>query len=215
MPTQSYNFSLDSFTIFNTRSRHTDTDYVSASVAVAGRPTMTKVVAMGDLNNGTFSPELGLTNVPVDDDQAVVFTYAIVNNGHGGPSAVEQALTQATSALANKGVEIAVQSGSTAIGAALGASLGTGVVPLIGTALGALAGWIVSEVGSLLFANCDGPVAAGVRAFTGAQLRAATAYGAFLNVTENNPGTDSPAGCGSNSNYDTTWTISATVSNSF
>ena len=97
--------------------------------------------------------------------------------------------------------------GGGAISAALGASIGTAVVPIIGTALGAVAGWLVSSAGKLIFANCDGAVAAAIHTFTGAQLRTGTGQGRHLGATDHHPGTDSPHGCGSNSNYDVNWSI--------
>ena len=89
-----YSFSLDSFRITDTRSLHKDTDYVSISLAVGSTPPVTKVKKMGDLNNGTFKTGLLFDNVPVADTAPVVFTYTIVNNGHGSQANVEKALQQ-------------------------------------------------------------------------------------------------------------------------
>jgi hypothetical protein len=47
VPNQNYTFSLDSFTIQNTRARHKDTDYVSFGLAVGGQPAMTQTRSMG------------------------------------------------------------------------------------------------------------------------------------------------------------------------
>src|SRR3954470_7347926 len=47
------NFSLDSFRITDTRSRHEDTDFVTVSIAVGNKPAITKTKAMGNVNNGT------------------------------------------------------------------------------------------------------------------------------------------------------------------
>jgi hypothetical protein len=151
----------------------------------------------------------------VDDDQPAVFTYIIVNNGHSDPNAVEKELEQLASKLAGAGAQAAAKAISdalvdtigAAVGAAIGSLVGTAIVPVIGTALGALAGWIVNEAEQLIFADCDGPVAAGVHAFVGSQLRAATHNGGVLQTTDNNPGVDSPQGCGSNSMYETTWKV--------
>jgi hypothetical protein len=68
----------------------------------------------------------------------------------------------------------------------------------------------VGEVGTILFANCDGPVAAGVHVFTGAELTSMTTGGKAVTQTDHNPGTDSPHGCGGNSNYFVTWSIRPT-----
>jgi len=215
MSTEWYTLSLDSFTINNTRSRHRDTDYVTISVAVPGQPTLTQTRAMGDLNNGTFNPNLAFQNVAVDDDQPAVFSYIILNDGHTDPSEVEKNLKQAASQLANVGAQAAAQAIGDAIGTAVGAAVGTALgglvgtatVPVIGSALGAVAGFVVSEVEKLLDPNCDGPVAAGVHVFLGSQLRAATHNGGVLQTTDHNPGVDSAAGCGNNSDYDMNWKV--------
>jgi hypothetical protein len=202
-----YTFAVPSFVIHNTRSLHKDTDYISASVAVAGRPVLKATQRLGDLNNGTYRTAMVFKNVEVADNETAVFTYAIVNSGHTDPNAAEKTLEQAVSGLAQKGAQIAASAVGAAIGAELGASIGTAIVPVIGTALGALAGWLVTSAGKLLFANCDGAVAAAVHAFTGAQLRAGTNQGGHLGATDHHPGTDSAHGCGSNSNYDVNWSI--------
>ncbi len=202
-----YMFSLDSFRITDTRSLHKDTDYASLSLAVGSAPALTKTKAMGDLNNGTFKVGLTFDNVAVSPNVPVVLTYAIVNNGHGSQAQVEKSLEQAGTQLAQKAASAAAQAIGAEIGSVLGASIGTAAVPVIGTALGALSGWLVGEIGGFLFANCDGPVAAGVHVFTGAELAAQTASGKIISATDHNPGTDSPHGCGSNSNYFVTWSI--------
>src|SRR5262249_49766220 len=144
-------------------------------------------------------------------------------NGHSDPSEVEKQLEQIASQLASTGAQAAAQAIGAAIGTAIGAAVGTAIgglvgtatVPVIGSALGALAGWLVGAAETLIFADCDGPVAAGVHVFVGSQLRAATHEGGVFQATDNNPGIDSPAGCGGNSNYDVTWKIarSATAHN--
>jgi hypothetical protein len=207
MDAQKYSFAVDSFVIHNTRSRHRDTDYISASVAIAGKPTYKARQKLGDLNNGTFRTAINFKDVPVADNETAVFSYAIVNSGHTNPTAAEKTLEQAVSTLAEKGAQAAATAAGGAVGAALGASIGTAVVPLIGTALGALGGWVVSSAGKLIFANCDGTVAAAVHTYSGAQLRAGTSQGQHLGEKDHHPGTDSPHGCGSNSNYDVFWSV--------
>jgi hypothetical protein len=200
---------MDSFRITDTRSRHEDTDYVSISLAVGSAPPITKTKAMGNLNNGTFKVGLTFDSVSVGNDESVVFTYAIVNNGHGSQADVEKSLEKAGTQLAQKAADAAAKAIGTEIGTALGASIGTAAVPVAGTALGALAGWLVGEIGGVLFANCDGPVAAAVHVFKGADLASKTANGRVMMITDHNPGTDSPIGCGGNSNYYVTWSIRA------
>ena len=207
MAANKYNFAVDSFEIHDTRARHKDTDYIAASVAVAGRAPVKASQKLGDLNNGTYHTAMNFKDVSVADNETAVFSYAIVNSGHSNPSQAEKTLQQAVSTLSEKGAQIAVSAAGAAIGELLGASIGTAVVPVAGTAVGALAGWVTSSAGKLLFANCDGLVAAAVHTYTGAQLRAGTTQGRHLGQKDHHPGTDSPHGCGGNSKYDVSWSI--------
>lgn len=207
MSTMLCDFSLDSFAITNTRSRHTDTDYISVSLAVGSRPPVSSTRAMGDLNNGNYPVGIAFNNIPVASSETAIFSYAIVNNGHADPTFIEQQLEQLVSTLASKGAQAAATAVGTAIGAAVGASIGTAIVPIIGTALGALTGWIVTSIGGLIFVDCDGPVAAGFHPFTASQIQQATAGGRIAQFTDDNPGTNSPDGCGSNSQYQVTFSF--------
>ena len=146
-------------------------------------------------------------HVTIAPHEVAVLTYTMVNNGHEAPGKVEQALEKGTEGLAQKGAQIAATAAGTAIGAALGEALGTAVVPIIGTALGALAGYIVGDVFGILFANCDGPVAAGVHALTFDQIKAAHATPNGLTHTDDHPGVNSAVGCGKNSHYTVTWSV--------
>jgi hypothetical protein len=69
------------------------------------------------------------------------------------------------------------------VGAALGAEIGTAVVPLVGTAIGVIAGWVVGGIGGILFANCDGVVAAGVHVYSSTDLIQKTAAGHKITET--------------------------------
>jgi len=203
------NFSLDNFRITDTRSRHEDTDFVTISITVGTNAAVTKTKAMGDVNNGTHPVGLSVAAViPKDVDVPVVFSYVILNNGHGDHAAIQSGVESTLSSLGASAAKAATTAAGGAIGSVLGAELGTAVVPLIGTAIGALAGWIVGEVGSVLFANCDGVVATGVHVYTSKQLIQNTAGGHKITETVEHPGTDSPTGCGGNSRYFTTATIS-------
>jgi hypothetical protein len=206
------NFSLDSYTISNTRSVHEDTNYCTVSITVGTNPAITKTQAMGDQNNGTFKVGLGISADLPATPVPVVFSYLILNNGHGSASDVEKGIQAALSALGSAGAKAASSAVGGAIGSALGAALGTAVVPILGTAIGALAGWVTGEVGTILFANCDGVVATGIRIFTSTDLINQTANGHKLSETTSHPGTDSATGCGSNSKYSTVDSISTIAS---
>jgi hypothetical protein len=71
------------------------------------------------------------------------------------------------------------------------------------------AGTWASRIGSILFANCDGTVAAKTWTVNEGTLKIIAAGGSPLKGTDQNPGTDSPTGCGSNSLYEVSWSISA------
>jgi hypothetical protein len=200
-----YTFSIPSLRIDNTRSLHEDTDYVSLTLAVGTNPPQTKTRKIGNVNNGTHTVGLSFDGISVPPGQNAVFTYAVVNNGHASEADVASALEKAGDALGQKAAQAAASAIGGLVGAELGASIGTAAVPVLGTALGAIAGWLIGELGGIAFADCDGPVAAGVHIFTAADL----AGGASVSGTDHSPGTNSAWGCGSNSDYYVTWSVSA------
>jgi hypothetical protein len=103
---QTATFSLDSFRITDTRSRHNDTDYVSFTLLVrdaAGNGTpQTLKKSMGDVNNGTHAVGLSFPNVVVPTNGSVVFNYLIVNSGHSSEGTVDNALETVGGSLAEK-----------------------------------------------------------------------------------------------------------------
>ena len=188
-----FTFSLDSFKITDTRSRHEDTDYVSFTLAVGAGAPQTVTKKIGDVNNGTHAVNLAFQNIAVTPTDKVVFNYLIVNTGHQSPSEV-------VSTLESTGTKLAASAGA-AVGAAIGSA-----VPGLGTALGAAAGWLAGELTGMINANCDGAVAAEQNSLTYSDLVGKTAQGPFTHTTKH-PGTDSPHGCGSNSMYYVNWHI--------
>jgi hypothetical protein len=199
---QTATFSLDSFRITDTRSRHEDTDYVSFTLLIRdangnGTPQTLKK-SMGNLNNGTFNVGLSFPNIVVPTNGSVVFNYLIVNSGHTSESDIDKLLEAAGGALAQKGL------------VAGGTALGTAILPGLGTILGAIAGWLATEISSIFNANCDGPVAAEQVTLTYADLMAKIANGPYTHETPN-PGTDSATGCGGNSMYYVTWHVARGV----
>jgi hypothetical protein len=210
---QVYNFRLDKVEIKTTRSRSTDTVYATLSLAVGTRAPMTRTVAMGDLSEGDYEPNLGFDNVAVFDGEPIVLNYTILNNGHADAGLVENALNQAATTLSNEAARQLATLGGSAIGAALGTAIGTAVVPIAGSALGALAGWLVSKMSPIIFPNCDGFVGAGVHPFTSAELRNQTVGGYSVGATDANYGTDSAAGCGANSVYNVNWSAARVLPN--
>jgi hypothetical protein len=176
----SYVWSLDSFSISNTRSLHDDTDYVSCSIWVDGQEIDKKDLFLGDRNNG--SAQLGIVVGPVHvtkPEQEVTFVFAMINQGHEANSdKTKQELDSALKALATA----------------------TGV---IGSWWAAGATAVIDYVVSLIFANCDGPVASDRFTYTANELWSQTnlATSSFPAPRSYYPGTESSDGCGSNSEY--------------
>ncbi len=201
-PARFATFTMDSFGISNTRSRHNDTDFVYLSAMVGANPIVSVAKSMGDVNNGTHSVGLSLEIDIPDDDTPVVFYYQIIN-GLGGNDAKAKAAQGALNTVAE---EIVKNKAITAAAVTVGAVL----VPLFVSALGAIAG--ITEAGLLLFTDCDGRVAAGFMPFTCSDLIKRTASGQKIAQNANHAGTNSPDGCGSNSQYSTACTITTAPS---
>jgi hypothetical protein len=200
-PAGVYTFTLNNFRITDTRSLHNDTDYVTISVAVNGqKPITLPAKSMGDVNNGTHQVNLTIPNVTVGQNNTVAFVYTIVNSGFNSNS-VEQALQK----IVNAGAEKGAGAGSTALCGLVTAN--PAVASTCGTVGTSAATWIMGKLDSILFANCDGTVAAATHGFTGSALAQGTANGAVISGTDDNKGTDSPTGCGANSRYFVSWTI--------
>jgi hypothetical protein len=165
-----YNFNIDTVHVIEIASYGSDTIYISASLAISGRPTLTGTRYYGDHTDGDYlSPGNFFADVPLADDEVAVFSYVIVNNGHD-QSEIVQKMEDGLVLLGETAAKALAKAGADAAGALIGGELGTAVVPLLGTALGALAGWLVDTIGHILFANCDEVVATGVHAFKGSDL---------------------------------------------
>jgi hypothetical protein len=196
-----YTFTLNSFKITDTRAPHHDTDFVSLAVAVGNNPPSTvPTKSMGNLNNGTYQVMLSIPNIEVPAGETVAFSYSIVNTGHDKDT-VSQALQKVVTAGASK----AAERGAAVLGTAVGGPLG-GVLAVVGTKAGT---WLAGKIGAIVFANCDGTVAAADHVYNGARLAQLTTNGQIISVTDDCHGTDSDWGCGGNSHYYVTWSISA------
>ena len=86
-------------------------------------------------------------------------------------------------------------------------------MPFFVSALAAVAAILAAtEAGLLLFADCDGVVAAGTLPFTCSELIRRTPSGQKIPEIADHHGSNSPSGCGSNSEYSTTCTIATAPS---
>ena len=116
--------------------------------------------SMGDVNNGTHQVNLTIPNVTVGPNNTVAFVYTIVNSGFNANS-VEQALQK----IVNQGAEKGAGAGSTALCGLV--TDNPAVATTCGTVGTSAATWIMGKLDSILFANCDGTVAAATHGFTG------------------------------------------------
>jgi len=190
-----YTFRLDCFQISDTRSLHTDTDYVAIGLQIGDRTFPTQTKAMGDLNNGHYPVGLAFEDILIADPATpVIFNYQIVNSGHASQADLDHALTSGAAQLAAQGA----------------AALGDALVPGTGSIWGMAASAAVQWLGGILFADCDGPVAidqvARKAEAIDQAIEKANTWGTYSD-TRFYPGTDSPAGCGSNSQYTVTWSV--------
>ena len=193
-----YSFTLNSFKITDTRARHNDTDFVAISIKVgANDPIIIPTKSMGDVNNGVHQVNLTIPNIEADANTVVAFSYSIVNSGHSQDK-VGQALQTVVSAASSK----AASAGAALVGGLAGGP-GGALITAVGTPAAA---WVLGKLGNIIFADCDGTVAAADHVFTGAQLAQKTAGGIFT-MDDDNQGTNSATGCGSNSRYFVTWSI--------
>jgi hypothetical protein len=161
---------------------------------------------MGDLGKGTFPVGLTFADVAVADHEPVIVTYLIVNSGHQSQAQIDSELENAATQLGDAGAKAAASAIGSGLGTLVGATIGGAVVPILGSALGALAGWLISTLASVLMPDCDGPVATQQTPFLGRDLWVKTAAGP-LRFSTDNPGINSPGGCGANSDYVVHWSI--------
>jgi len=225
-----YEFSIPQLNISNMRTGHfslkdgSDTDYAYLGVQVKGQPAQTSTVSLGDHSGGVVQVGLHADVVATDTD-LVTFQYSVINSSNGPAaataflekigsellSAVEKADETAVTKLT--GIPLSGLSSQEA-GALIGAQLGNIVIPGLGSIIGAVAGWFSTTIADWGWPDCDGPVAIGLRVFSGAQLRGMIQAndGAGTSGVDDNPGTNSADGCGSNSDYQVSWSITAASS---
>lgn len=220
-PTTTFTIGVSNIDIEATRSGSLlgtarDTDYGYVGVRVGKKPPI--LVPLPDVLNvkdGQYRG-WGVPEVEVQPDDVVTFTYTMVNAGHGDPSQIDQDLQSATQQLLDKVADAAedaleeladeaISEAALALisDAAVAELVDVAASAFVGPLLGLVAGWLEGQITGLLFPNCDGAVAAGMHVMTGAMLQAAGEVG--LGGLDLNPGSDSPGGCGGNSDYRISW----------
>lgn len=145
---------------------------------------------------------------------AVSFAWSVVNKGDADEAELQKGVEKALSALVKTSVttlskDISQPLGA-ALGAAIGAAIGTAAISLTGSAIVALAGYVLSQVVGIVFADCDGTITTGLRVYTNTQILGGSMSGDdVIRDIVLDQGTDSPIGCGANSEYQTTTTITS------
>jgi hypothetical protein len=183
-----YRFDLNKYEIKDTRSRHEDTNYITAALSVNDQPIGSpQTKFMGNQNNGTFPVGFSWANVDVPEGGTATLFYQILNSGHKSHAELENALT----AYAQQ------QLPSTA--------------PSIGDWKSVLLELAAAHTIKLLFANCDGPIAPpeGRKLVWSSDELKSVAPGTTGEESVHEHGNDSPSGCGKNSHYIVHFSVTA------
>ncbi|KAA8888790.1 hypothetical protein F3087_07175 [Nocardia colli] len=209
-----YRCTLEQFHIDNTRSRHEDTDTVQFGLRAGDRSFGSRSFDAGDVNNGDHGVGLTFTTVIADPATPVAFSYQIYNGELDElpkdlAATNDQSITAAIDAMRRSAAE---PDGAVEYPAGSG---------LDGSGIGFLDfSWLnvikdIYRLGQFLFPNCDGFVAAGTvgKNKTAWDRAIDVAGGTTYRQTIRYPGYDSRAGCGSNSDYTVTWSITRSRAN--
>ena len=181
-----YTFTIDSIMIRNPRTHHagvdgTDTDVLGTAVMVNGTQAAVAGEALGDVKRGNHAVNFPIVVTQVRPGDRVSLLDTLVNAGDPSSQATTSEVTGIIGKVAS-------------------------VVPGAGGVLAA----VVSALGDLINvanADCDGPVVADAVPATGSDLALWTAAGPYTR-TIGFPGVKSAIGCGSNSYYEVTYTVS-------
>jgi hypothetical protein len=142
-PRKNYKFSLPKVHICEIRSRYNDTLYVSVAVQVGDRKASTSRY-LGD-QKPSWLPLGDSVTIEVGEDETAVMAYDLVNSGHTSRPQMENTMKSLVEKLAD-------------------AAQSSDMVWL------KVAGWVLKNVLSWIFADCDGAVLAGVQRFDGSDL---------------------------------------------
>jgi hypothetical protein len=218
-----YSFKLEQFHINNTRLRHQDTDTVTFGLQIGGQLFSAQSFFAGDVNNGDRAVNLQYGPLLISYlDRPAVFSYEIYN---GDTSKLPSTLAAMSQTLLAQMISLTEKTAGIDTGIANFSSGEAGAdVPSKSNPFEDSSDWsglfleaLIIDLGSFLFPDCDGFVAADAIGRTKAQWDTLidAAGGATFRKTLHYPGANSPAGCGSNSDYTVSWSVSrATVSGS-
>jgi hypothetical protein len=218
----SFDFTVSALIVKNPRSLFNDSDYATLAINVlAADNTVIQqfgpvVRSLGNLGKGAVTdPQMSLTGMSVPDGGSLAISFVIVNKGGWSwDSDVINALELAGSAVLGALVQgtivaPATTAAATTTTAAVTTTTATVTLPWVLSVGGAIIA--VLEAINILFADCDGTVVPGVLSLGEAELLQYAATGSW-NMIYDYPGTDSPDGCGANSDYMVTYKVIASGS---
>ncbi len=183
-----YTLKLEKFNIERTRATFTDTDFASFSSQVGGQEPQTVAKKIDNVKEGSheINLQLGPFELVPGVSPDLVFSYLIINRGH--PSSYDDAkkvldtISGATKEVLNS------------------------IYPAF-KVLWDVADKITKELNELFTVNCDGKVAEDKIVVSSSTLDEWTKNENIYSETRYYPGTDSNDGCGANSKYYVTWTV--------
>ncbi len=190
-------FTLEKFHISKTRSRFNDTDVVTFGLKVGNQMFQPLTQGMGDIGDGEYLVSMRFGPIDVQPNDTVVLDYIIVNCGY--ETSGQGTLKEVTDSLSDAAADVV-----------------NNWLPGLGT----LGNYITHKLHNVFYADCDGVVASDIIIkntplpgqpiilLTGSDLTDRTARVGVYSETRSYPGTDSPVGCGENSLYFVTWSIS-------
>jgi hypothetical protein len=213
---QRYRISVDFVHAITTRALDADTDAAMVSVAAGNAAARIKTQSIGTIG-GLTSPKTSQTNllriepVTVDLAEPMSFSYLVVNNGHASEDKILAALANAGNSLSLAGSSSMQEDIAKRVVKFITVKILAEItlsVPVFGSILKQIESWLLDKLTEAAFEKCDGVVAVELRAMMGRDLYIMTDNGRkTVTVTTRHKGTDSPSVCGSNSNYEVTWTI--------
>ena len=183
-----FSFSILSVNIQNTRSKHLDTDYLAFTLKLGQLDAQTQVIFLGNLDSGVHTRGHNERYIWFDSYEVSMYdSLMFVDAGSTTMAEAQTALGQA--------------------GAAWAAGQGPSSTNLVGALQGGQT-WFTDQLQNILNPHsCDGMVAAEQDNFRLGDLDKLIAQGTFIQQTHH-PGVRSPSGCGPNSQYTVTWSIS-------
>jgi hypothetical protein len=215
-----FDFTVSSIKAKKPRSTFNDTDYATLSInALAADNTVITQYgpitrSLGDLgDDASVDPDMSLTGLAVPEGGSLAVSFVVVNKGGWDwDSYAINALELAGSAVLGalvQGTIIAPASTTTAAdGTATVLTTTTVSLPEVLIAAGIIIGAL--EAINILLPDCDGTVVPGVLSIGQTELLQFATPGPW-DMQFRYPGTDSPDGCGPNSDYTVTYSVEATV----